>query len=224
MNRNHDFQIKNFLLALIISALFSIPMVSVKAQNQFGGPKNDLKLTLLSLGSGSSRFTYERVLGENISAEFTVGIIGWGVDILHQASPNGILIKLAPKLNIKPSQRAHTALAGCYVKPELVYANFDYNGISGNKSNPDGQKASTADNSKVDVGASSNTRFHTQQWALMAECGYQLVSKWFVFDIYCGLGPSFGTGNQQNYFHGFMLFPAESHLAATSGFRIGVAF
>ena len=70
----------------------------------------------------------------------------------------------------------------------------------------------------------SPRRKRTSQWALLAETGYQVVYKWFLFDVYAGLGPSIGTGNDNNYFHSFMLFPKESHLAFTAGFRIGVAF
>lgn len=71
---------------------------------------------------------------------------------------------------------------------------------------------------------SGSSRFTSSQWALMAECGYQLVLGWFDFDIYTGLGPSFGTGNADNYFHSFMLYPVEGHVAFTAGFRVGVAF
>lgn len=170
--------------------------------------KNDIKITLLSIGSGSSRFTYERAIGDNMSAELTLGVVGWGYDFLHHLDSKGYLIKAAYKWNLVPMKKANSPLAGFYVKPEFAYADFDYS-----------PKNIQGDNPLVPVEYS-----HTRQVALMAECGYQLLLKWFVFDVYTGLGPAFGTGNTYNYFHSFMLFPKEGWLAFTAGFRIGVAF
>ena len=53
---------------------------SVTAQeNDLLSPsRNDLKITMLSLGSGSTRVTYERAFNELNSGEVTVGIIGLG--------------------------------------------------------------------------------------------------------------------------------------------------
>lgn len=170
--------------------------------------KNDIKVTLLSIGSGSSRFTYERAFGNDMSAELTLGIIGWGYDFLHKLNSKGFLIKAAYKWNLVPMKSANSPLAGFYVKPEFVFADFDY-----------APKDISRDNNFVPIDKS-----HTRQYALMAECGYQLLLKWFVFDVYTGLGPAFGTGNDYNYFHSFMLLPKDSWLAFTAGFRIGVAF
>lgn len=193
--------------ALIATALLLMPLY---AQSQIPkvepaskmilptGPKNDIKITLLSLGSGSTRITYERATAPRQSAELTVGIIGLGFDIMNHADPSGILLKAAYKWNLAPMMSANSALAGFYVKPELVYTNYDYchEGIAG----------------------------HTSQTALLGECGYQLIVRWFVFDIYAGVGPAFGTGNADNYYHSFMRFPPDGIMAFTSGFRIGYAF
>ncbi len=192
------------LCALAFLVMFSIHGQSlaqrVSSNDNVDGPQYSVKATLLSLGSGSSRFTIERALGTHNSAEFTVGVIGWGWDWMNAAQSDGVLIKLAYKWNIIPQQSAHTPLAGFYVKPELVYADFDYKARGDNAA-----------------------QHHTRQVALLAECGCQLVYKWFVFDPYCGVGPSVGTDNHNNYFHSFMLFPAKSHLAFTAGFRVGIA-
>jgi len=176
--------------------------VSAQAVSLWNGAENpqySVKVTLLSLGSGSSRFTVERTLGLQNSAELTIGVIGWGWDWMNSTASDGLLLKLAYKWNLIPQVSANTPLAGFYVKPELVYADFDYR---------------TKSSSEI---------HHTRQAALLAECGYQLIYRWFVFDVYSGVGPSFGTDNNNNYFHSFMLFPAEGHMAFTAGFRIGVA-
>ena len=162
------------------------------------GPRNDVKFTLLSFGSGSMRVTYERAIGLRNSAELTVGLIGVGYDMMNEAYAEGLLLKAAYKWNLIPMKGVGTPLAGFYVKPELVYADFDY--------------------------LFEQNDMHTRQMALLAECGYQLVMSWFVFDIYAGLGPTVGTGNRHNYYHSFMRFPPDGPLAYTAGFRLGFAF
>lgn len=166
--------------------------------------KNDIKVTLLSLGSGSSRFTYERAFSPKHSAELTVGVIGWGWDFLHKMDSHGFLLKGAFKWNLIPMKNATSWLAGFYLKPEFVAASFRYAPMT------------------KPVGTDYPKR--TLEFALLGECGYQVVLCWFVFDVYAGMGPSFGTGNENNYYHSFMNIPRNWPLAFTSGFRIGVAF
>ncbi len=166
--------------------------------------KNDIKFTILSIGSGSTRLTYERAFGKNMSAEFTVGLIGLGYDFLHKLESRGLGFKLAYKWNLIPMKSANSPLAGFYVKPEIQFAHFKY--------------------APMETGLASKDAKTTTHTAILAECGYQVLLKWFVFDVYVGLGPAFGTGNDENYFHGFMLMPKESWLATTAGFRVGVAF
>lgn len=170
--------------------------------------RNDLKFTILSIGSGSSRLTYERAFGSNMSAELTMGIIGWGYDFLHHLDSKGFLIKAAYKWNLIPMKSANSPLAGFYVKPELVFVNFDYAPMQ----------------PKTEPQQTTYSPKHTTHAALLAECGYQLLLKWFVFDVYCGVGPALGTGNDENYYHSFMLLPRDSWAAFTAGFRVGVAF
>jgi len=170
--------------------------------------KNIFKITMLSLGSGSSRFTYERAFSDKFSAELTYGPIGMGWDWLNKSEPHGTIIKVAPKANLIPQKSADSYLAGLYVKPEFIFANFDYNVTKNGIEVPD-----------------NGPRQHTKQFALIAEAGYQLIAwDWFVFDIYVGLGPTWGTYNMNNYYHGFMIFPSDGRIAFTSGYRIGVAF
>lgn len=185
--------------------------------------KNDFKVTLLSLGSGSSRFTYERAFSPTNSVEYTLGVIGWGWNFINQPGPRGFLLKYANKWTLIPQQNSNSWLGGFYVKPEVVIAHFNYL-----------HKHYHEDSGVTDP----IRRFRTTQGAILGEIGYQLVLwDWFDFDIYAGLGPSMGTGNHNNYYHSFMIFdpwkmhqlgveykPDEVHLAFTAGFRIGIAF
>ena len=210
MNFRYPHKSPSKLVALIFLMLVQLCFVQAQSDASLCAKvrKNDLKFTILSIGSGSSRLTYERAFGSNMSAELTLGMIGWGYDFLHHLDSKGFLIKAAYKWNLIPMKSANSPLAGFYVKPEFVFADFDYS-----------PKNTTADSHLVPL-----ENNHTRQYALMAECGYQLLLKWFVFDVYTGLGPAFGTGNNYNYFHSFMLLPKDSWLAFTAGFRLGVAF
>ncbi|MBP5548085.1 MAG: hypothetical protein J6X58_04230 [Bacteroidales bacterium] len=192
-------------LILLLVAYSTMPVQAQKAPPP-SGSRNDFKITLLSLGSGSSRFTYERAFSQRHSGEATLGIIGLGWDWMNKSRPQGLLVKLAYKWRLVPQKSSDSWLGGLYAKPELVLASFKY----GHKPAP-GEEPPKCPKS-------------TDQIALLAEIGYQLVIDWFVFDIYSGLGPSIGSGNDNNYYHSFMLFPKEGWLAFTAGFRIGVAF
>lgn len=69
----------NRVLVIVLIVGLSFPSVS-KAQEEFNvdGSRNDFKFTLLSLGSGSTRITYERAINPLNSWEATVGLIGLG--------------------------------------------------------------------------------------------------------------------------------------------------
>lgn len=212
---NQRFSHNITILLLFISFIGSA--VSAWAQTEVSVPKNNLKMTLLSLGSGSSRFSYERAFNDHQSAEITIGVIGWGWDILNNSNPQGYIVKIAPKWNIHHVGKVHHALSGFYLKPELMYANYDYNFTADNIINNN----TPIENSPKDE---PYEQCHTNQLALMAEGGFQIVANWFVFDIYTGLGPTLGNGNKNNYYHGFMRFPSNGPLAFTAGFRVGFAF
>ena len=200
------FKYKVLTLLVCLSALFFPLRSTAQIGRSDDGRRNDFKCTLLSLGSGSTRITYERAFSELCSGEVTLGLIGLGWDWMNHTRSKGTLVKLAYKWRLIPMEASDSWLAGFYVKPELVWAHFLY-------------------------GASRPDRFETikepeetKQMALLAECGYQLLFDWFVFDVYAGLGPSMGSGNENNYYHSFMLFHADGRLAFTAGFRLGFAF
>ncbi len=201
-----EFKNRRLALLLCFLALFFPLRSAAQIGHSDGGRRNDFKFTLLSLGSGSTRITYERAFSQKHSGEVTVGLIGAGWDFLNHTRSKGLLLKLAYKWCLIPMESSDSWLAGFYVKPEFVWAQFLYG-----KSQPDRM-------------APPSNPEETNQMALFAEGGYQFLFDWFVFDIYAGLGPSFGTGNSNNYYHSFMLFPADGRLAFTAGFRVGVAF
>lgn len=198
----------NLVLLLALLACILHPVLLPAQSGTLGGARrNDFKITMLSLGSGSSRFTYERAFSPRNSAELTLGVIGLGWDFMNHSDPHGLLLKFAFKWRLAPQPRSNSWLAGFYLKPELVFAAFR-------------QDCRYRDAYSAPPQCPAQTR----QVALLAECGYQLLLRWFVFDVYCGLGPSFGTGNDYNYYHSFMLFPSDGWLAFTAGYRIGFAF
>lgn len=193
--------IHRLLFCLVLVQAVALPRSSKAQQLKgMGELKNDFKVTMLSLGSGSSRFTIEHAFSALNSAEATLGLVGLGWDWMNESSPKGLLMKLAYKWRL--IMRPDNWLAGFYLKPELVWTRFGY---------------------KPQEPTSQKTKI-THQAALLAECGYQFLLKRFVLDIYAGLGPSLGTGNDNNYFHSFMLFPEKSIMAFTAGYRIGIAF
>ena len=207
-------KLSKIVLSFCLVTLLFPAALQAQSSGETLGLRNDLKVTLLSLGSGSTRITYERAFSKRNSAELTVGFIGMGWDWMNHTRSKGLLTKFAYKWRLIPQGSSRSWLAGMYVKPELVYAQFVYGpqrGREGVRTKGRGDMSSTAPE-------------ETRQFALLAECGYQLLWDWFLFDVYCGLGPSFGPGNSNNYYHSFMLYPSGGRLAFTAGFRIGVAF
>jgi len=200
---------KSRLFAFFLLTCLSITYSQAQSEEKVRRTtKNDLKITLLSLGSGSARLTYERAFTPEYAAEITVGIIGCGWDFIHDLKrQQGVVLKGAFKFNLFPRAKATSWLDGFYVKPEVIASIFSYE-----HNNTEGL---------LPIDQLTN---YTRCYAILGEFGYQLVARWFVFDVYAGLGPSFGRNNPLNYYHGFMNIPARGHLAVTSGFRIGVAF
>jgi hypothetical protein len=191
---------------------FSLLLCLAGAQAQESSPetipfkyyKNDLKVTVLSLFSGSTKLTYERAITRTQSVEITGGIIGWGGDWLNQNHSKGGLCRLAYKFifhfNEYRSNKPEHLLNGFYLKPELALSSFSYDSKDGME------------------------RLHNNRLAVMGCVGYQVVYKRFVFDIFGGLGAGIGDENEYNYYHGFIALPKGTPTAFTAGFKLGVAF
>lgn len=177
-------------------------LVSLMAFGQEELPKmrkNEIKVALLSLASGTSKITYERWVRDYQSIEVTAGVIGWGFDKLKDSDPKGTAWRLAYKFIFPNSQNANNQLSGFYIKPEFCYSEYFYT-------------HDTRGRCKVD------------RVALMGVLGYDWVINWFVFDLYGGLGLACGNSNHSNYHHGFIGWNDHTPFAFTAGFRIGVAF
>ena len=183
----------------IILAFLLLPSVLFA---QVGHPKmrkNEIKVALLCLASGSSKVTYERWMYDYQSIEMTVGVIGLGFDKLKDSHPKGTTWRVAYKFIFPDGNNADNQLCGFYVKPELCYSSYYYT-------------HSTLKRLKVD------------RVALMWVLGYDWVKNWFVFDVYAGLGLASGNSNCSSYHHGFVCINQETPFAFTAGFRVGVAF
>lgn len=159
---------------------------------------NNLKITILSIFSGSLKLTYERKTFASQSVEITAGIIGPALDILKHSHPKGGLTRLAYKFIFPVKQQL--PLEGFYVKPELAFSGYSY------------------------YNKDMETRYKVYKMAIMAVGGYQWVRSRFVFDVFLGLGGCIGNPYYSNYHHGFLTFNTQSILAYTAGFKIGVAF
>ncbi len=200
------FAYSNFIAMrrLFLLLLLAVGVDGALCAQEQESPKNTVKATFMSIFSGSTRFTYERALTPRTTAEITFGQIGMGYDWMNDANPTGYVMKLAYKYNLHSSPS--TALNGFYVKPELQWANYDY------------------DNKAVML-SDVPRRDHVSRWALMAEGGWQYLFGRFVVDVYVGFGYSWGDENTDNYYHGVMMYPSyDSHLAVTGGCRLGYAF
>ena len=184
---------------LIIISLLGITLMAFPQQELPKMRKNEVKVALLSLASGTTKVTYERWVREYQSVEFTAGVIGWGFDKLKNSDPRGTAWRLAYKFILPNARNAFNQLCGFYVKPELCYSTYHYN------HDPRG-------------------RLKVDRLALMGVLGYDWVLNWFVFDLYGGLGLATGNSNHSNYHHGFIGWNDHSSFAFTAGFRVGVAF
>lgn len=193
---------KLLIIALILELCGTISAQSVVDTVQVKQPrmrKNELKVALLSLMSGTSKLTYERLVCDYQSIEITAGVIGWGFDKLKDSDPKGTAWRLAYKFILPNKRNANNQMCGFYIKPELCYSSYRYT-------------------------HETEGRLKVDRVALMGVLGYDWVLNWFVFDIYGGLGLACGDSNKSNYHHGFIGLNADSPTAFTAGFRVGVAF
>ena len=183
----------------IVFAILFLPSVLFAQHEPRKMRKNEIKVALLSLASGTSKITYERLVFDYQSIEITAGVIGWGFDILKDSDPKGTTWRAAYKFIFPNRNNIDNQLCGFYAKPELCYSSYYY-------THPELKRL------KVD------------RVALMGVLGYDWVKNWFVFDIYAGLGFAAGNCNCSNYHHGFIGWNDHTPFAFTAGFRIGIAF
>jgi hypothetical protein len=164
--------------------------------------RNSFKITFLSWISGSTKLSYERSF-PNIrqSGEWCASVIGAGHD-KYQNNPKGYTMRYGHKFFLNESQKQ--SLMGFYLRPEVVYSHYSYNG-------------------KID-----GTRTLANSTAFLGTIGYQYVYKRFLADFWVGGGYASGTPADTYYHHGFELwhfFNTENTKVAMSfSIRLGICF
>lgn len=189
-----------FLLATMLLSTVSTLQAATPLKD---GSFNALKMTFLSLGSGSTKVSFERALSQrDQSAEFCVGVIGLGYDRYHN-NPRGLTARYAHKFFLAP--REGHPLDGFYLRPEGIWSRYTYDGSS-----------------------VSDDRQLAHMAALVGTAGVQWSWNHFIADAWLGAGPACGTPAPTFYHHGFALWnylgSTNEHLALSFSIRLGYCF
>ena len=193
---------KTFLfLALLTGVLFQ-SYGRERAHGEVNDYKNSIKLTFLSLISGSTKVSYERALPKiRQSSEICASWIGAGHDKYHN-DPKGFTVRYGHKFFFK--DKDSKSLQGWFLRPEAIYSYYNYN------------CQNTGSRELADMGA------------LLGTAGYQLVHKRFLADFWIGAGYAFGHPSETRYHHGFELWhwlgKTNDHLAMSFSIRLGLCF
>lgn len=210
---------KNRICLLMLACLFSFSTLS--AQGNFGEPTESprtrsIKMAFFSPLVGHLGFGYEQLVQPGISIDGRFGIIGVGVDEVHNGN-KGVYFGVGPKFllgqdwHVEGMRQTHP-LRGTYFKPELAFSIFGSNDAT------------------QEVNAYSG--------ALLLNFGKQWVLADFIsLDLSTGLGYAFGehetrvnipnTGTEVTtdvggYFHSHAGGWDEFPIAFTSTFTIGI--
>ena len=162
--------------------------------------KNSVKITFLSWLSGSTKLSYERAFSKwNQSGEICASLISAGYDKYHN-DPMGFTVRYGHKFFLG---RDEISLKGFYLRPELVYSRYNYNGQSGE-------------------------RTLAEMGTLLGTVGYQYVYKRFLADFWVGGGYAVGAPAETRYHHGFELWhwfgKDVPNLAMSFSIRLGICF
>ncbi len=198
-------KINNCTLHKIGQAISILILLSISTQYSMAQGlmerRNAIKITFLSWFTGTTKISFERSVAQNQSGELTFGLICAGFD-KYKNHPRGYTLRYAHKFILKNDTKF--ALNGFYVKPELVWSNFNYD-----KKGDDG-------------------RTKANMLALFGCSGYQWAKKHFLVDGYIGCGPAFGTPADTYYHHGFILWNYFNsyckHIAMTFAVKLGYSF
>ena len=162
---------------------------------------NAVKVTFLSWITGSTKLSYERVLGQHQTGELCASVIGAGFDKFAN-QPRGYTLRYGHKFFISGNEGG--GLKGLYLRPEFIYSTYNYN------------QSLTGD------------RTLARMSTLLATAGYQTHYGRFLIDAWAGAGPAFGTPAETGYHHGFALwnvFGTQSdNIALSFSIRLGYCF
>lgn len=181
---------------LLFSLLLLCPIASSAVEY-----KNSVKVTFLSWITGSTKLSYERVLGHHQTGEICASLIGAGYDKFRN-QPLGYTLRYGHKFFIAGNEKE--GLKGLYLRPEVIYSTYTYN------------HSLTGERTLAHMGT------------LLATAGYQTHFGRFLIDAWAGAGPAFGTPAETGYHHGFALwnvFGTQSdNIALSFSIRLGVCF
>ena len=121
------------MLCILVCIQLILCTSQLFAQEKSFSSESSIKMTILSLFSGSTKITYEHTLFHHQSIELTGGIIGWGTDILNHSDSKGYLSRLAYKFILPTEKNVDKPLQGFYLKPELAFSSFDYKAFEDKK-------------------------------------------------------------------------------------------
>ena len=181
-------------------AMLAVSFCNSKAQ-ELMERRNAIKITFLSWFTGTTKISYERSYTPTQTGELTLGVICAGYDKFKNR-PKGFTIRYAHKFILK--NNTDYALNGFYVKPEIVWSNFNY------------------DKREEDFRDKANMA------GLFACTGYQLARRKFIIDGYIGVGGSLGREADTYYHHGFVLWNYFNsfckNVAMTFAIKLGYSF
>lgn len=184
----------------IKTILFSLCLLSPLAGSAVEY-KNAVKVTFLSWITGSTKLSYERVLGHHQTGEICASLIGAGFDKFGN-QPRGYTMRYGHKFFVAGNEG--DGLKGVYLRPEVIYSTYNYN------------QSLTGERTLARMGT------------LLATAGYQTHYGRFLIDVWAGAGPAFGTPAETGYHHGFALWNLFGHrsdnIALSFSIRLGVCF
>lgn len=183
-------------------------------ENYIDNKKNAIKVDFLSPLTGNTTFSYERSIRPGRSYEFTLGIIGLGIDP-NNNQQSGFFIKGGAKLIKSPDfyfrgMRYAHILKGGYFKPEVAFGYY------------------TRNYGQYDYyySADRTTRDKVISGAIFLNLGKQwIMDNSFLMDFYVGIGYGFDDGPEDGGYHyGYVVGSSQFPIAAQAGLKIGFLF
>lgn len=162
--------------------------------------KKAIKIDFLSPIYGYTEFVYEHGIKPGQSVETSLGVIGWGKDLVNNDA-KGVFFKLGYKF-IRTGEDL-SSFGGAYIMPEIAYRNFN-------------KDSSKNKGSKVNIYSYAFNLKAGRQW---------LLADAFLLDWYVGGGYGYSDNKGEYSGHyGFVTISDNIPLSFTAGLRIGFVF
>jgi hypothetical protein len=163
---------------------------------------NALKLDAMFLMSDIISITYENRIKSSSSIELGVGVMGWGFNREEGNAKNGFFVSGGLRYYFKNSvnnnakissqsfgSKTSHSLEGTYIKPELIYNNYNENILTIEKYQPLSSIYTYTINH-------SNYTYKISSFNLVINLGNQwIIKNKFLIDLYGGFG--MGKGNKE---------------------------